>query len=52
MVQDIMSYEAGEMTEEEMVAFFQRLLSTGMIHHLQGSYQRTALLLIEQGLIE
>ena len=52
MVQDIIDYEAGEMTEEEMVAFFQRLLSTGMIHNLQGSYQRTALSLIEQGLIE
>ena len=52
MVQDIMSYEAGEMTEEEMIAFFQRLLSTGLIHDLQGSYQRTALSLIEAGLIE
>tara|TARA_B100001123_G_C15034497_1_gene916824 strand:- start:32 stop:214 length:183 start_codon:yes stop_codon:yes gene_type:complete len=51
MVAEIMRYESGEMTVEEVVEFFQRLLTTGAVYHLQGSYQRTAQSLIEQGLI-
>lgn len=49
-VDDIMRYEQGEMTQEEMVKFFQELIDTGMELRLQGHYGRTAKALIEAGL--
>jgi len=49
MVQDILKYEQGDMNWEQVVAFFQRLIDTGLITHLQGSYQRMARLLVETG---
>ncbi len=39
---DIMNYEDGRMSEEEVDDFFRRLVDTGMIWHLQGSYGREA----------
>ena len=50
-VQDIMAFESGEMTEEEVLEFFQDLVDTGMAWTLQGSYGRLAAHLIETGLI-
>lgn len=47
----IIAYESGEMSEEEMIEFFQRLVDTGLAWQLQGSYGRTAKALIESGLI-
>lgn len=38
----IMAFEQGELTNEEVYGLFQFLLDSGMIHHLQGSYQRMA----------
>lgn len=46
---DIMAYEDGDMTDEEVVAFFQRLIDSDMVWGLQGSYGRTAARLIEMG---
>jgi len=52
MVDKIMAFEGGEMeTEEEVVEFFQELLDTGLIHSLQGSYQRTAQQMLDAGYI-
>jgi len=51
-VGQIMAYENGEMTEEEVIAFFQFLLDSGMIHSLQDSYHRMAEQLLNEGLIE
>ena len=48
-VDDIMRYEAGTMTEEEVIDFFQGLVDTGMAWRLQGSYGRTAKALIDYG---
>jgi len=45
----IVAFEGGNMTHEDTVALFQRLLDTGIIHHLQGSYQRTMQALIDAG---
>ena len=52
IVGKIMEFESGEMENEEVYAFFQFLLDSGMIHSLQGSYQRMAEELLLAGKIE
>jgi hypothetical protein len=49
LVTDIMNYEEGKMDEDEVIPFFQRLVDTGVIWHLQGAYQRAAQILIDRG---
>jgi len=49
LVEDIVAYEQGDMLEEDVPAFFQRLIDSGMIDNLQGSYQRAAIDYIESG---
>ena len=52
VVDAICRYEEGEMaTEAEEVELFRYLIKTGMIHHLQGTYGRTARDLQERGLL-
>ena len=48
-VMDFIAYENGDMDEYEVIDFFQRLVDTGMINHLQGHYGRTAQSLIDSG---
>lgn len=48
-INDIMSYENGEMEEEEVIEFFQGLINNGMAWTLQGSYGRMAMRLVEDG---
>ena len=48
-VMDFVAYENGDMDEYEVIDFFQRLVDTGMINHLQGHYGRTAQSLIDSG---
>tara|TARA_R100000008_G_scaffold48038_1_gene28507 strand:- start:227 stop:415 length:189 start_codon:yes stop_codon:yes gene_type:complete len=48
----LIAYENGEMEEPEVIALFQFLLDSGMIDHLQGSYQRMAQQLIDAGLVD
>ena len=50
MVDDIMSWEDGSMTEADTVKFFQRLIDSGQAWSLQGMYGRQAEALIEAGL--
>ena len=45
----LMAYEAGQMDEDQIVEFFQELVDTGLAWQLQGSYGRTAEVLIEAG---
>jgi polyhydroxyalkanoate synthesis regulator phasin len=52
IVDKMVSYEGGEMNEEETVAFFQELLDRRLISSLQGTYQQIAALLMELGHIE
>jgi hypothetical protein len=49
MIDRIIRFENGELSHEEIVSLFEDLLETGMIHHLQGIYGRTAQDLIDSG---
>ena len=49
MIDQIIRYENGEMEENEIVSFFQKLIDNGMAWTLQGHYGRTATALIEMG---
>tara|TARA_A100001515_G_scaffold32386_1_gene25323 strand:- start:639 stop:836 length:198 start_codon:yes stop_codon:yes gene_type:complete len=48
----IMAFEQGELENEEVYRLFQFLLDSGMIHSLQGSYQRMAEELLLAGVIQ
>ena len=48
-VEQLLAYEAGEMTPEQQIAFFQRLIDSGLVWQLQGHYGRTAAALIKAG---
>ena len=52
IVGKIMAFEQGELENEEVYALFQFLLDSGMIHSLQGSYQRMAEHLLLAGVID
>lgn len=52
LVDKIIEFESGEMSDEDTLAFFAELVKTGTINHLQGSYQRTAVNLLRQGYID
>lgn len=47
----IMQYETGELSDEESIGLFQHLVNTGLAWQLQGSYGRTAKILLDRGLI-
>jgi hypothetical protein len=49
IVDKILAYESGEMTEKETIEFFQELINDGSAWSLQGHYGRTAAALIEAG---
>jgi len=48
----IIAFEQGELSNEEVYALFQFLLDSGMIYSLQGSYQRMAEDLLLAGKVE
>jgi polyhydroxyalkanoate synthesis regulator phasin len=50
VVDKIIKYENGNMTNEETIKFFQELIDSGMAWKLQGHYGRTAVHLLEEGL--
>ena len=52
VLQGIMDYENGNMGDDEVLDFFQHLVNSGIINHLQGSYQRMATELLHSGMIE
>jgi hypothetical protein len=49
-IDDIISYEQGDMDPDELVSFFQGMIDTGAVWSLQGHYGRTAASLISAGL--
>lgn len=52
IVEKIIAFENGEMENEEVFTLFQFLLDSGMIHSLQGSYQRMAEELLLAGKVD
>lgn len=51
LVNDIIAYEGGEMDEDQTIEFFQGLVDSGLAWTLQGHYGRTAVRMIEAGLV-
>lgn len=51
LADSIIAYESGELSDEETVRLFQRLVDSGMAWTLQGHYGRTAKRLIDAGLV-
>ena len=52
LVDRLITYEEGQMAEDEEIALFQHLIDTGTCWHLAGHYHRVAATLIEAGLIK
>lgn len=46
----IIDYEAGALSEEQVIEGFQHLIDNGIVWSLQGHYGRTAATLIDAGL--
>jgi hypothetical protein len=51
LVDQLIAYEEGQLTEDQEIAFFEHLVQTGTCWQLQGHYQRVAATLMEAGLI-
>lgn len=51
-IDNIIAYENGELTDQEVVYLFAELVKSGMAWTLQGHYGRTASALIEHGYID
>lgn len=49
VLDQIIRYETGEMDGDEIKAFFQKIIDSGLVWQLQGSYGRTANTLIAAG---
>lgn len=47
----MIEWENGELSEEDTIDLFQRLLNSGIVWELQGMYGRYAMGLMDQGLI-
>lgn len=46
----IIAYEAGELSDDQIIAGFQAMIDSGLAWQLQGHYGRTAQRLIDAGL--
>ena len=51
LVESIMAYEVGDLSDEDTLKLFAHLIRSGQAWSLQGSYGRAAMQFIEQGLI-
>jgi hypothetical protein len=51
-IKRMMDYEDGELSEKDEIAMFQKLINSGTVWHLQGSYGRRAMNLLRDGKCE
>ena len=52
IVDKIIAFEEGLLSEQETIDFFQEMIDDGMVWRLQGSYGRMAQALIDVGLCQ
>lgn len=52
IVDQIVKFENGEMSEDETIEFFQVLADTGIVWQLQGMYQRCLRDFVDAGLVK
>jgi hypothetical protein len=52
LVDQLIAYEEGQITEDQEIEFFEHLVETGTCWQLAGHYQRVGATLIEAGLIK
>lgn len=52
LVDKIIAYESGQLSDNEIIKLFQKLVNNGMAWTLQGHYGRTAKAMIDAGLIK
>ena len=52
LVEQLIAYEEGQLTEDEEIALFRYLVETGTCWQLAGHYQRVGASLLEAGLIK
>ena len=50
LTSQIIAYEQGDLSDDDTIALFQRLIDSGLAWQLQGSYGRMAARFIEGGL--
>ena len=48
---NIIAFESGELDQDGVIELFQNLVDSGLAWSLQGSYGRTAHVLIQAGLV-
>lgn len=51
LINDVLTYENGEMNEREVIIFFGTLIESGLAWQLQGSYGRQAMQFIKSGIL-
>ena len=51
-IDELMAWENGELSGEDTIELFQKLVDSGLAWRLQGVYGRTAQMLIDKGLVE
>ena len=51
VINKIIRYENGDMDQDEIIDLFNLLVETNALQHLQGHYHRTAVALMDAGLL-
>ena len=52
LVDRVIAFEDGELSQEEVLELFSELLKTGVIYGFQGRYHREVAMFIDSGLLD